>query len=164
MISRELKDARTTARVVGLQRSGGGVPKPGVECAEVDVNGMAGDRQAHGRFHGGPLRALCLYSQERLDALAAEGHCVARGSLGENVTIAGLPWSEVRPGCRLRIGEVEAEVTGYAAPCETIASAFFDGRFTRVGQKVNPGWSRVYASILRGGTIAVGDPVELRAV
>jgi MOSC domain-containing protein YiiM len=107
------------------------------------------------------MRALCLYSQEHIDALVAEGHPVARGTLGENVSIAGLPWNELRPGSRLRIGAVEVEVTGYAAPCEKIASAFSDGQFKRIGQKVNPGWSRVYASVLREGPIAVGDPVAL---
>src|SRR5215212_5693686 len=120
-------------RVTGLQRSAGGVPKLPVDRAMVRVGGMEGDKQANRRFHGGPDRALCLYSQERLDALAAEGHPVQRGTLGENVTIAGLPWERVQPGVRLRLGAVDAEVTGYAAPCRKIAPAFADGVFTRIG-------------------------------
>jgi MOSC domain-containing protein YiiM len=122
---------------------------------------MEGDRQANRKFHGGPTRALCLYSQEHIDALVAEGHPVMRGLLGENVTISGLPWHEVRPGSRLRIGAVEAEVTGYTAPCDKIGYAFAGGQFTRISQKVNPGWSRVYVSIVCPGPIAVGDPVRL---
>ena len=153
--------APTAARVVGLHRSNGGVPKLPVSRAMVRVNGMEGDKQRDRRFHGGPARALCLYSQEHIDALVGEGHHVAPGVLGENVTIAGLTWSELRPGRVLRLGEVEVEITGYAAPCEKIASAFAGGRFKRIGQKVNPGWSRVYASIRREGAIAVGDAVEL---
>jgi MOSC domain-containing protein YiiM len=124
---------------------------------------MEGDRQRDGRFHGGPDRALCIYSQERLDALVAEGHPIGRGAIGENVTVFGLPWGEVRPGVRLRIGGVEAEVTAYAAPCSKIAPAFLDEVFARVGQKLNPGWSRVYARVLVEGEIAVGDPVSLVA-
>lgn len=151
----------TTPRVIGLHRSAGGVPKLPVERAVVGKTGMEGDRQRHRRFHGGPTRALCLYSQERLDALAAEGHPVSRGMLGENVTVEGLDWSGIRPGVRLRIGEVEAEVTGYAAPCQQIAYAFLDGQFARIGQKVHPGWSRVYLSILREGAIATGDAVAV---
>ena len=149
------------ARVVGLQRSAGGVPKTAVDRCTVAVNGMSGDRQRNRRFHGGPTRALCLYSQERLDALAAEGHPVARGSLGENVTIAGLAWTEVVPGVRLGLGEVEVEVTAWAAPCEQIAYAFTNGAFRRVGQKPNPGWSRVYVSVLHEGAIMVGDAVHV---
>jgi MOSC domain-containing protein YiiM len=122
---------------------------------------MDGDWQRNRKYHGGPDRALCLYSQEHLDALVAEGHPVERGTLGENVTISGLPWEQVRPGARLRIGGVEAEVTGFASPCQKIAFGFADGRSTRVGEKVNPGWSRVYVRILVEGDVAVGDPVAL---
>jgi MOSC domain-containing protein YiiM len=147
-------------RVTGLQRSGGGVPKLPVERAIVRSGGMEGDRQANRRYHGGPQRALCLYAQERLDDLAAAGHPIWRGTLGENVTIAGLPWERVRPGARMRIGTVEAEVTGFAAPCRKIAYAFSDGDFIRIGEKVNPGWSRVYVRILTEGEMAVGDPVQ----
>ena len=147
--------------VSSLQRSDGGVPKRGVERAMVSAGGMEGDRQANRRYHGGPDRALCLYSRERLDALAAEGHPVSAGSLGENVTIAGLDWRLVRPGTRLVIGGVEAEVTAYAPPCKQIAPAFRDREFSRVGQGANPGWSRVYVRILRGGEIVVGDRVAL---
>ena len=96
--------------VTGLQRSAGGVPKLPVERAMVRVGGMEGDKQANRRFHGGPDRALCLYAQERLDALVEAGHPVERGTLGENVTIAGLRWEQVRPGVRLKLGGVEVEV------------------------------------------------------
>jgi MOSC domain-containing protein YiiM len=148
-------------RVTGLQRSAGGVPKLPVERARVAVTGMEGDWQRNRQHHGGPDRALCAYSQEHLDALAADGHPVERGTLGENVTIAGLPWELVRPGARLRMGGVEAEVTAFAVPCQKIAFGFADGRSARVGEKVNPGWSRVYLRILVEGEIAVGDPVSL---
>ena len=150
-----------SARIVGLQVSNGGVPKLGVESAAVTVNGMTGDRQRNRRFHGGPQRALCLYSQERIDALVAEGHLLAPGVVGENVTIAGLPWEHVRPGRRLTLGEVEVEVTSYTSPCENIAGAFLDGRFVRISQKLHPGWSRVYVRVLREGTLRVGDGVRL---
>jgi MOSC domain-containing protein YiiM len=152
-----------TARVVGIQRSNGGVPKLAVQDAEVRASGMVGDRQSDRRFHGGAMRALCLYSADRIAALVTEGHPVEAGKLGENVTIAGLPWEQVRPGVFLQIGAVEVEVTAYASPCTKIAPAFHDGDFTRIGQKVNPGWSRVYVAVRREGPIAVGDPVHLQA-
>ena len=148
-------------RITGLQRSAGGVPKLPVERARVLAGGMEGDRQTDRRYHGGPDRALCLYSQERLDVLSAEGHPVGRGSLGENVTIAGLPWELVQPGSRLRLGAVEVEVTAYAPPCKTIGHAFVERKFTRVSQVVNPGWSRVYVRILGDGELEVGNVVTL---
>lgn len=148
-------------RIVGLHRSNGGVPKLPVERALVGAMGMEGDRQRDRRFHGGPDRALCLYSQDLIEVLRGEGHPVAAGAMGENVTIAGLPWNEVRPGARLQLGAVTVEVTGYASPCANIARAFREGAFKRVGQKPNPGWSRVYVRVVDAGEIAVGDPVRL---
>ena len=152
---------RCEGRITGLQRSAGGVPKLPVEHVRVHAAGMEGDRQANRRYHGGPDRALCLYSQERLDALSAEGHPVGRGSLGENVTIAGLPWELVQPGSRLRLGAVEVAVTAFAPPCETIGNAFVGRKFIRVSQVVNPGWSRVYVRILGDGELSVGNVVTL---
>jgi len=148
-------------RITGLQRSDGGVPKLAVESAVVTERGLEGDRQRNRRFHGGPERALCLYSQERIDALVAEGHPIVRGAVGENVTIAGLPWERVRPGTWLTLGDVEVEVTSYTSPCANIEDAFLDGRIARISQKVHPGWSRVYVRVRRGGSLRVGDPVRL---
>lgn len=155
--------SESVGRITGLQRSNGGVPKLPVESAAVSEGGMEGDRQRNRRFHGGPDRALCLYSQELIDALGAEGHPIVRGAVGENVTIAGLPWDRVRPGARLTLGEVDVEVTSYTAPCENIEGAFLDGRFVRISQRVHPGWSRVYVRVLRGGSLRVGDAVRLEA-
>ena len=148
-------------RITGLQRSDGGVPKLAVESAVVTERGLEGDRQRNRRFHGGPERALCLYSQERIDALVAEGHPIVRGAVGENVTIAGLPWERVRPGTRLTLGDIEVEVTSYTSPCANIEDAFLDGRIARISHKVHPGWSRVYVRVRRGGSLRVGDPVRL---
>src|SRR4051812_12810030 len=87
--------AAMAAHVVQLSRSRGGVPKLAVEEAVVTTNGLAGDRQRDRRFHGGPNRALCLYSDDLIEQLALEGHPIVRGSAGENVTIRGLDWRTV---------------------------------------------------------------------
>jgi MOSC domain-containing protein YiiM len=146
--------------VVSLNRSHGGVPKlPGDE-ARIYVDGMEGDRQKNLKYHGGPDRALCLYSAERIGSLRAEGHPIAPGTTGENVTIAGLDWSRLVPGASLRLGaDVRIEVTSYADPCRTIRGSFIGGRSGRISQKAHPGWSRVYARVLTPGVIRVGDRV-----
>ena len=146
-----------SGRVVGLQRSGGGVPKLPVTEAIVGEGGMEGDWQRNRKYHGGPDRALCLYSMELIEALQGEGHPIFPGSAGENVTLAGIDWREMQPGVRLAIGGAEVELTGFAVPCRTIAGSFVDGRSVRIGEKLYPGWSRVYARVLRGGRVAVGD-------
>lgn len=151
-----------SARVHQLSVSGGGVPKLPIAVAEVTAGGIVGDRQRNRRFHGGPRRAVCLFALEEIERLRAEGHPVAPGTTGENVTVAGLPWERVRPGARLALGaEVVLEVTSYTAPCKNIGPSFRDGDFTRISQKLHPGESRVYARVLTPGVVRTGDPVVL---
>ncbi|MEX2662225.1 MAG: MOSC domain-containing protein [Vicinamibacterales bacterium] len=141
--------------------SDGGVPKLPRDWARVNTSGVDGDRQEDRRFHGGPDRAVCLYSLELIEALQGEGHPIVPGSIGENLTLHGLDWTEVRPEARLEIGEVVLEVTRATSPCHKIAAAFSDGDFTRVSQKAHPGWSRFYARVLREGLVTAGDRVVL---
>lgn len=148
-------------RVVGLQRSGGGVPKLPVDHVPVLLSGMEGDWQRDRRHHGGPDRALCLYSSDLIAVLAAEGHPIAAGTAGENVTIAGLDWRAMQPGVRLTIGTTLVEITDFAAPCRTIRESFLEERFTRISEKLYPGWSRVYARVLREGVVCIGDTAAL---
>jgi MOSC domain-containing protein YiiM len=142
--------------------STGGVPKRAIDRAIVWEEGLHGDRQADLRAHGGPARAVCLYSLEVIEKLRSEGHTVTPGATGENVTVAALDWSLVVPGVEMRLGDqVRVEVTAYTAPCWKNAQWFRDGAFDRMAQSRHPGESRVYARVLRGGEIRVGDSVEL---
>jgi MOSC domain-containing protein YiiM len=149
-----------TGYVHQLNCSNGGVPKLPVPEAELTQTGLVGDRQAKPLIHGGPERALSLYSLELIETLRAEGHPIYPGSAGENVTVAGLDWSRLAPGSRLGIGdEVIVEITRYANPCPTIRASFTDGEFKRISQKLTPGVSRLYARVLRAGRISVGDQI-----
>jgi MOSC domain-containing protein YiiM len=148
-----------TGTLHSINTSRGGVPKLPQPEASVTIDGLVGDRQRDRRYHGGPMRAVSLYALERIRALQAEGHPVDVGTMGENLTIAGLDWSAIAPGVCLAVGEVLLEVTKDAPPCKTIAASFRDGLFARASQKVHPGWSRYYARVLRAGTVRVGDAV-----
>ena len=149
------------ARVESINVSGGGVPKRAVKEALVGKEGVAGDRQRDLRFHGGPERAVTLFSTERIELLRAEGHPIEAGSTGENLTVSGLTWDEVAPGIRLRVGEAELEITRYASPCANIRGSFAAGDFSRISQKVHPGWSRLCARVLEEGLVREGDAVEV---
>lgn len=145
-----------------LNCSDGGVPKLPVREAQLTPTGLVGDRQTHTRFHGGPERALCLYALEQIHALQAEGHPIFPGSVGENVTVAGLVWSSLAPGIRLALGdEVIIQLSSYTAPCRNIGKSFRDGKFGRISQKKHAGESRLYARVIRTGTLAVGQVVRV---
>src|SRR3954468_21342900 len=119
-----------------LNCSDGGVPKRPVAEAQLTATGLACDRQAHLKFHGGPDRALCLYSLEQITELQSEGHPIFPGSIGENLTLSGLDWKTLAPGSRLVIGdEVLIEIVSYASPCSTIKGSFAGGEFKRISQK-----------------------------
>lgn len=152
--------ANQRAHVFQINVSDGGVPKLAIPTVEVSFLGLIGDRQRDVEHHGGPERAVCLFSLERILALQAEGHPIYPGAIGENITIAGLEWAHLSPGAHLRLGdEVEIEITRYASPCNNIQVYFRGGEFARVSQKINPGWSRVCARVLNRGLIRVGDRV-----
>ena len=152
------------ARVVQLNVSGGGVPKLPVESIEVlaERTGVVGDVQKERKHHGRPWQALCLWSLEVIDAPKAEGHPIEAGYAGENITIEGLEWPMIRPGTRLAIGDdVVCEVTVDAFPCKKQKPWFADGDWMRIDDATHPGWARLYAGVITGGTIRTGDRVEV---
>lgn len=139
----------------------GGVPKHPVRSARLHQGGVEGDRQRNLKFHGGPDRAVCLFSLEQIQRLRAEGHPIAPGTTGENLTLEGLDWDRLAPGMRLRVGEAVLELASYTAPCKQIRASFVEEEFTRISQKLHPGWSRLYARVLEEGVVKPGDAVTL---
>jgi MOSC domain-containing protein YiiM len=142
--------------------SKGGVPKRPIPSAKVFLEGIDGDIQKDKRYHGGPDRAICLFSMKLIDQLKAEGHSIYPGSTGENLSIFFDQYETLVPGVKLLIGnELKLEITSYAAPCKTIKSSFLNGIFIRISQKVFPNESRLYARVLQEGTINVGDSIQI---
>lgn len=85
-------------QIVQINLSDGGVPKQSVPSAQVETSGLVGDRQRNLKHHGGPDRAVCLWSAEIIQMLKEEGHPIAPGAAGENITVAGLDWQQLIPG------------------------------------------------------------------
>ena len=85
----------------------GGVPKYSVNSAFISTLGVEGDKQNNAKNHGGVLKAVCIYSLEVITSLQKQGHPIKCGTTGENLTIAGLEWSQVQAGTILNIGDVQ---------------------------------------------------------
>lgn len=155
-----MESAPAHGSVYQISISRGGAPKWPVPAAMVGPDGLEGDYHFDVANHGGPLRAVCLYTMEQIERLMAEGHPIFAGAVGENVTLSGIPQELLTPGATMAIGaEARLEVVSYTTPCKGIADAFSTGDFTRISQKVHPGESRVYARVIHGGEIRAGDPV-----
>lgn len=144
-----------------MNSSRGGVPKQPVFEGRISSLGLEGDVQNDLRYHGGPDRALVLFSLDVIRMLQAEGHSVVAGSAGENLTISGVAWAAIAPGTRLSIGDATLEIASYTSPCSKLSALFLDGNFTRISQKVHPGFSRLSARVLKGGTVRAGDVVTV---
>jgi MOSC domain-containing protein YiiM len=148
-----------SARIFHLALSAGGVPKHSISEGMVGELGLEGDKQKHTKIHGGPNRALCLYSLELIQKVQSEGHPIYPGSAGENVTISGLPWGSLAAGTRLSLGpEVIVELTWTSEPCKNIGASFIDHMFKRLEV---PGEMRWYCKVIQGGLLRVAMPVTV---
>ena len=148
-------------KIIGLHISKGGAPKAPVERIHVRTGGVDGDRQRM-RNHGGPERAVMLYSLEQIERLKGEGHPIFPGAVGENVTTKGVDLGALGPGDRLRLGrEVVLEVASYPTPCDGIGHAFVGRDFMQVEHKRHPGMSRLACRVIEEGELGLGDIVEV---
>jgi MOSC domain-containing protein YiiM len=146
--------------VVQINLSSGGVPKLPVPSAVLFRDGFFGDVQKNKKYHGGPDRAVCLFSIQLIQQLQAEGHPITPGSTGENLTLQFPDYHALVPETILQIGEtVRIQISKYAPPCKTIKRSFFKEKFTRIGHKEHPGFSRLYARVLQEGKVEQGDEV-----
>jgi MOSC domain-containing protein YiiM len=108
-------------------------------------------------IHGGLNGAVCLYAQEAVERVRADGHAAFPGAYGENLTLLGIDWADLAEGDRLDLGDGMGpllELVNHAAPCQTIAHWFTEGRIARISGKVNPRDARWYARVLREGPVA----------
>ena len=139
----------------------GGVPKPLVQSLQITVDGCVGDFQRDKKHHGGPQQAVCLFSEEVITMLQAEGHPVYPGSVGENILLREVDWKMIVIGSKFHFDELVLEVTSDAPPCKTIRDSFTDGCFKTISSKVAPNLTRWYAKVINEGQVRIGEKVLL---
>lgn len=159
---RETRNETLVGQIVGLHTSTGGVPKRPIQRAEVGIRGLEGDAQRSRQHHGRPWQALCLWADETITKLQAEGHPIARGLAGENITLSGIDWTQATCGSLLVCGDLVAELTLFSLPCSKNAKWFLNGDFNRMHHAAEPGVSRMYAAVLVPGVVSVGDSAILQ--
>ena len=128
----------------------------------VGPTGLDGDVQADPSVHGGPDRAVYVYSADDYAWWTGElGHPLAHGEFGENLTVTGLGGEAVRVGDRIRAGEVLLEVTTPREPCFKLGIRMGDPQF--VVQFRDAGRTGFYTRVVETGTVAAGDAVAVVA-
>lgn len=129
----------------------------------VESLGLAGDRQADLRVHGGPDKALHCYAWRHYDYWRERlpGHPLleAPGAFGENLSIAGMDEQEVCIADHWRIGTTLLTVTQGRQPCFKLNLRFGTRSMAAwVQESLRAGW---YLRVLKPGTLAAGDRIEL---
>ena len=76
------------------------------------------------------------------------------GMVRENITTEGLEVNALRVGQKLRVGEVELQVSLVCAPCEEIEKLRAGLQEQMVGRR------GMLCRVLRGGMVKSGDPIE----
>lgn len=136
--------------------------KTPVVSAMLRFTNFDGDRQADLKNHGGPDKAVCVYSFDHYSFWEATlGEKLEPGAFSENLTIAGLREAEVCLGDTFRVGEALVQISQPRQPCSKLAG--------KRGSKGLPGiihetsFSGFYLRVLKEGAVKAGDPFELAA-
>ncbi len=141
-----------------------GIDKRPVDAVEVLTTGVVGDTVADDVRHGGPDKAVYVYTSEDAQWWSGElGVDVPSGWFGENLRLRGVQASGAVIGERWRVGEhVVLEVTQPRVPCATfgrhVAQERWVKRFSAAGRV------GAYLRVLRPGTVRAGDQVVVEHV
>jgi MOSC domain-containing protein YiiM len=144
-----------TPTVIQINLSNGGMPKQPVLHARVTKHGLEGDHQRNKKYHGGPNRAVCLFSHELYEWLREKSIDLQYGSVGENFTTQGLDLNTLKKGDRLKVGACIIELSDVRIPCSNLKKFDPDLPELIVGHS---GW---VAKVIEEATVKPHDPIEL---
>jgi MOSC domain-containing protein YiiM len=131
-----------------------GTQKVNVPEAELRTDfGIVGDAHA-----GNWDRQISLLDIESIDIMEAKGANVSPGAFAENITTEGIDLAALKLGDKLRLGtEVEIKITQFGKKCHGRCKIY-----EQIGDCIMPRQG-VFASVSRGGSITVGDVIEVFA-
>jgi len=123
--------------------------------------GLSGDHQYDRKHHGGPERALLMYSADHYPLWRGEWgrKDVGPGGFGENFTVSGVSEDTICIGDVFRIGEVRVEVSSPRTPCVNVARRH--GIADLVASIVRNHRSGWYLRVLSEGWVEAGLEVVL---
>lgn len=129
-----------------------GTQKVKIEEANfIEDFGIENDAHA-GKWH----RQVSLISNEKIEDFKARGGQVFPGAFGENVIVEGFDFSSMPVGTIFKCNDVELEMTQIGKKCHHHCQIYH-----QVGDCIMPR-EGVFARVLKGGTIKVGDEMEIK--
>lgn len=116
----------------------------------IEDYGIEGDAHA-GKWH----RQVSLLSYEKIEAFRARGAVVEDGAFGENLVVGGIDFKTLPIGTRFQCNDVVLELTQIGKECHHGCEIF-----QKMGECIMPR-EGVFAIVLHGGVIKVGDNLEI---
>ncbi len=116
----------------------------------VKNHGLENDAHA-GNWH----RQVSLLPYEAVEAFKARGADVEDGAFGENLLVEGFDFKSYPVGTIFQCNDVVLELTQIGKKCHSKCEIFY-----RAGDCIMPR-EGVFARVLRGGTISVGDELTI---
>ena len=128
-----------------------GTQKKNVSSARfLEDWGIEGDAHA-GKWH----RQVSLLSHDRVEEFRARGAVVDHGAFGENLVVEGFDFKTLPIGTRFCCGEVVLELTQVGKECHSHCEIY-----KVMGDCIMPR-EGVFTRVLHGGTISVGDEMNI---
>ena len=127
--------------------------------------GIEGDEQADLSVHGGPGKAVYAYPSEHYafwQTVRAQAgvslwdEALPPGSLGENLTLAGLVESDMWIGDVLRFPHCVLAISEPRYPCFKFNAAMGFKHASKM--MADSAWCGTYLAVREAGTIAAGEP------
>lgn len=135
---------------------------PVSEELSLRKTGFEGDGVADLKHHGGPDKAVCVYSMDHYPYWEGIlGIKLDYAAFGENLTVLNLNEDNVCIGDIFRMGTALVQVSQPRQPCKTLAARY--GRNDMVKLVVDCGYTGFYFRVLEEGTVKVNSsilPVE----
>lgn len=132
-----------------------GIRKKPAETLTLKTNyGIEGDAHASSEWH----RQVSLLAIESIQKMQDLGLDVHAGDFAENITTEGLDLPRITIGTKLSLGdEVEIEISQIGKVCHERCAIYYEA-----GDCVMPK-EGVFAKVIKGGTIKMGDRVTVRS-
>ena len=127
--------------------------KPIKEAEIITDHGIKDDAHASRTWH----RQISLLALESIKKMQDLGLKVNPGDFAENITTEGIDLIKLLVGTRMKIGDVEAEVSQIGKECHTRCAIYY-----QAGDCVMPK-EGIFVKVLKGGKIKVGDKIEVNA-
>ncbi len=106
--------------------------------------------------HAGPWhRQVSLLAAEQIEAFRARGAQVLYGDFGENLVVEGYDLKTLPIGTRLQCGTICLQVTQIGKHCHQGCAIY-----QQMGDCIMPR-EGIFACVVRGGQITVGDEIHV---